>query len=386
MARKAKSLDALLAQVNAAYPDRDKSSDGWIGDAAHQATVSDHNPNGAGVVQAIDITHDPRHGLDSGKLAEKLLASRDPRIKYIISNRRIAASYKTGGVMPWTWRPYNGANAHDHHVHISVSDDPAKYDNEAPWQLTVPITSPAPSPASRVTTSQRRRMAKEIVKWEARRDREGHLAVYQLPANDGGGTYEVAGINDRYHPEMAAKLKSLIDARRYDEAEKIVEDYILAFTNVVQQWTTDAGVEFFLRDSAFNRGPKGAARILQRAAGVQDDGAVGPETKAALAKIKTPDLLTKLRAARESYERDIAGYRANFWAGLVNRWNAQIAKAREFSTEQPSTPVKTPTAVGVGTFALIWGWLHEHPALAVAGAVLATLIAVAIIEFWKRKG
>jgi len=39
-------------------------------------------------------------------------------------------------------------------------------------------------------------MAKSIVDFEVRRDAQGHLRVYNLPAGDGGRHYEVAGIND----------------------------------------------------------------------------------------------------------------------------------------------------------------------------------------------
>jgi lysozyme family protein len=41
-------------------------------------------------------------------------------------------------------------------------------------------------------------------------------------------------------------------------------------------------IEAYLRDSAFNRGPGGAAKILQMALGVTVDGGVGPETLGAL--------------------------------------------------------------------------------------------------------
>ena len=43
------------------------------------------------------------------------------------------------------------------------------------------------------TAEERRRMAAAIVNFEARRDVQGHLKVYQLPPGDGGGRYEVAG-------------------------------------------------------------------------------------------------------------------------------------------------------------------------------------------------
>ena len=42
-------------------------------------------------------------------------------------------------------------------------------------------------------------------------------------------------------------------------------EFIAKYTDVVTGWSTMLGVEFYLRDCAFNRGPKGAARILQRA-------------------------------------------------------------------------------------------------------------------------
>jgi hypothetical protein len=112
-------------------PGRNKSSDGTIGDLSHQNRPSDHNPNKDGVVTAIDITHDPAHGVDAGQIAEMLRLSRDPRIKYVISNRRIFSSQK----QPWQWRPYNGPNAHTHHVHLSVVGDKALYDDTQPWPI-----------------------------------------------------------------------------------------------------------------------------------------------------------------------------------------------------------------------------------------------------------
>ena len=101
--RLARSLEALRSAANKAAPNRSKASDGTIGDAAHSSRASDHNPNKAGVVQGMDLTHDPAGGLDSYWLAEQLLLSRDPRIKYVISNGKIASG--SGGKSPWKWRP-----------------------------------------------------------------------------------------------------------------------------------------------------------------------------------------------------------------------------------------------------------------------------------------
>jgi hypothetical protein len=137
--RVAKSLLTLRNQVNAKYPGRSKASDGTIGDPAHQSRASDHNPwivnAGVGVVTGLDITHDPAHGCDSGVIAEALRASKDSRIKYVISNARIASSTAKPGVAAWAWRPYSGSNPHNHHCHVSVQTDAARYDSTASWTL-----------------------------------------------------------------------------------------------------------------------------------------------------------------------------------------------------------------------------------------------------------
>ena len=137
--RVAKCLVALRDQVNRRTPNRKRSSDGTIGDAAHAVRTSDHNPwvrdGDVGVVTAMDITHDPAGGCDAGALAEAIRTSRDARVKYVIWNRRIANSSSINGVAPWAWRPYTGANPHDKHVHVSVKPDKAAFDLTSDWTI-----------------------------------------------------------------------------------------------------------------------------------------------------------------------------------------------------------------------------------------------------------
>jgi len=117
-----KAGQQLRLQVDDSYPDRDKSSDGWIGDTSHKARRSDHNPDAKGIVRAIDIDRDL-----SGKAKPDLMpyladqirvcAKRgDKRISYIIFAGRIASSR-----MGWRWRKYRGINPHHSHCHISFT-------------------------------------------------------------------------------------------------------------------------------------------------------------------------------------------------------------------------------------------------------------------------
>jgi hypothetical protein len=150
--RLARSLETLRAQINALSPNRSKISDGTIGDAAHASRSSDHNPwvmdGKTGIVTGMDLTHDPAHGIDSERLAEALLASRDSRIKYVISNKKIASG--SAGPKPWEWRVYTGKNAHNHHVHLSVKADKASYDSTTPWAIDLTVArSKAEKPVSK---------------------------------------------------------------------------------------------------------------------------------------------------------------------------------------------------------------------------------------------
>lgn len=161
--RLAKSLIVLYDQVQKSFPaNRDRSSDGTIGDASHQAGTSDHNPGPDGVVTALDITNDPAHGLNSRALAEQLV--NDPRTKYVISNRQIASG--SGQSHPQgEWRPYTGSNPHDLHMHLSVKDPP-EGDIDTPWVFTAahepgPVTKP--SPLARGSTGEGVKLLQEFL-------------------------------------------------------------------------------------------------------------------------------------------------------------------------------------------------------------------------------
>lgn len=185
--------------------------------------------------------------------------------------------------------------------------------------------------------TKREQMGHEIVRFEGRFDSQGRLQVYKLPPGDGGGSFEVAGINDRYHSTKADQLKRLIESGQHAKAHSEAGDYIVAYTNPVlkffpspQHAEKNPHIEFLLRDSAFNRGNKGAATILQLALGVPVDGIVGPKTMAAFEKALDEDpvaLAQKITKARETYERNSYPWKtgkrdenSKFWNGLSNRW------------------------------------------------------------------
>ena len=131
MGTPAAACKALLAEANRLHPNRSRASDGIMGDWAHQATQSDHNDG-----NAVDLTHDPANGCDAHKWVRELVARRDPRVKYAISNGQIWSKLRAGE----GWRRYTGTNSHTKHAHVSIHWEDR--DNCTSWFPPVPVPAP----------------------------------------------------------------------------------------------------------------------------------------------------------------------------------------------------------------------------------------------------
>lgn len=111
MAILAPCLHRLFAEIDANWPNRDRRTDGWIGDADHQTRESDHNPDSRGIVHAIDIDKD---GPDPIFIVEQCISENRPT-EYVIFNRTIWS--RTKDFRP---RAYTGKNPHTDHIHVSI--------------------------------------------------------------------------------------------------------------------------------------------------------------------------------------------------------------------------------------------------------------------------
>lgn len=142
MAILAPSLARCRSELNSYRPNRDKTTDGWIGNTAHQTSGmpenggSDHNPNRRGVVDAIDVDVD---GIDCTYVVNH--AIKHPSTNYVIWRRTIWA--RSHG---FASHAYTGSNPHTDHIHISILQTPTAENSSASWGIgagTTPVVLPS---------------------------------------------------------------------------------------------------------------------------------------------------------------------------------------------------------------------------------------------------
>jgi hypothetical protein len=170
-------------------------------------------------------------------------------------------------------------------------------------------------------------IADSIFNSEARLDKSGNLQVYNLPGNDGGGSYEVAGINEKYHGPAAAKLKGLIEGGQQEAAKSYAKSYIMDYTKTATKLSANSGTEYALRDITFNRGAGGANWMAKKAAGLSPNLKMSDVDRAAILEAQQKDpkgYLQNLRLAASEYESTQVGIRANLNKGLENRFNKRL--------------------------------------------------------------
>lgn len=126
-----KELAAFRDQMNRAFPTRDKTSDGAVGDLAHQKeSASSHNPDRTGAaewkdgdslneVRAIDVDSDLRTpDVSMEDVVQHLLrlarAGKLSVIRYMIYNHRIWSA--SDG---WKQQAYTGPSPHTEHLHLT---------------------------------------------------------------------------------------------------------------------------------------------------------------------------------------------------------------------------------------------------------------------------
>lgn len=134
----APALVSILLDANRVAPHRSHASDGIIGDAAHAASASDHNPDSRGIVHACDVTNDPAGGFDAWaqahRVSQRISAGLETRVKYLVSNAGTGADQIFSKNPTWAWRQ-NGSYKTEHrsHLHVSILYTEAAENDQTPF-------------------------------------------------------------------------------------------------------------------------------------------------------------------------------------------------------------------------------------------------------------
>ena len=170
--------------------------------------------------------------------------------------------------------------------------------------------------------------ALKTIDFEARKDKQGNVQVYKLPAGDMGGNFEVAGINDKYHPDAFKRISSLPAQERAQAAAQYVKEYTSPFVSKLPE-----AVQPFAQDLAFNRGMGGATKYIQQGLNtlgqkVAIDGGLGPKTLQAINQVEPKALMRAASQAQLEDEYRMAQRnpaRKKFINGLESRIRNRLA-------------------------------------------------------------
>ncbi|WP_342366232.1 glycoside hydrolase family 108 protein [Allopusillimonas ginsengisoli] len=165
---------------------------------------------------------------------------------------------------------------------------------------TLPVSPPAPGTTVTFTTAFERLI--------------GHEGGYSNHSDDPGGE-TMWGITKR-----VAQENGYTGSMRELTREQAKAIYKTQYWDRARCDEYDGAIAFQVFDAAVNHGIGNAIRFLQRAAGVADDGAMGPVTMEAIKSMSVTDVLARFNAARLTFYTNLST-----WPSFGKGWARRIA-------------------------------------------------------------
>jgi lysozyme family protein len=131
--------------------------------------------------------------------------------------------------------------------------------------------------------------------------------------------------------------------------QQAVDVYKAQYWDAVRADDLPSGVDYSVADFAVNSGPSRAAKYLQAALGVTQDGAIGPQTIAAANAADPKAIIRKINADRLAFMKRIQG--GKLWKTFGRGWQRRVDAVQSTSLAlvdaKPAAPVTaapTPAA------------------------------------------
>jgi len=153
---------------------------------------------------------------------------------------------------------------------------------------------------------------------------------FQADPRDPGnpnGTSTNLGVTQRVweewvgHPVDEKEMRSLTP-------EKVAPMYKQKYWDKIRGDDLPSGVDMAVFDCCVNSGPGRAAKLLQKVLGLTEDGAIGPNTLAAILVADVGQLIDKYCAARQDFLQSLATF-DTFGKGWTRRVSEVNLKAKE---------------------------------------------------------
>jgi lysozyme family protein len=139
------------------------------------------------------------------------------------------------------------------------------------------------------------------------------------PHDPGGATDE--GITQHQYDLWRVAHGQPTQSVRLIDPNEVEAIYRAWYWNAVQGDQLPAGVDYCVMDGAVNSGPHMAAVWLQRAAGVAEDGHIGPNTLAAVNAVDPKQLIAGICSERLAYDQSLRN-----WPYFSRGWSERIAE------------------------------------------------------------
>jgi lysozyme family protein len=165
-----------------------------------------------------------------------------------------------------------------------------------------------------------------------------HEGGYVNHPRDPGGATNRGVTQATYNRYRNSRGKVAQSVRAISEAE-VREIYKLRYWDAVKADQLPSGVDYAAFDFAVNSGPSRAAKYLQRACGVDDDGIIGDMTIKAAGRSNPVIVVSKMCDARLAWLKTLPTW-GTFGKGWDRRVKGVKVAAMEMATDKPMVETK----------------------------------------------
>lgn len=171
-----------------------------------------------------------------------------------------------------------------------------------------------------------------VLKWEG--------GFVNHPKDPGGATNK--GITLATFRRYVKRNGTVDDLKRITDAQ-VSTVYRKQYWDAVKGDDLPSGVDYAVFDFAVHSGPARAAKYLQAAVGVDQDGKIGPVTIAAARGMNAVDLVAAICAKRMAFLKRLNTW-PTFGKGWTNRVNDVVREAAKMVSETSTSPQPAPEA------------------------------------------